>query len=313
LLPGLVAYSNIKLHKIWIPYAITNHHPIHPIGKTNEAVNENGMGESLDIFLRKDRSTMTTPHVLLLVSGQDQASSKTEALCEALYEKFGMRQVIVRSATAPADRLLSASTGESGNPVLYVVLGPSTPSTAVLERESAFPVLWLDATALSDPIAAALQIAKFCSLASPELRATVAKAVFSSRQACLVEDAQWRTQSAPYAVAIASCYDNQMQITGDNVAVQGRLRGKVRDIYFSPNQKNVLALVTTDRQSGFDRQLAQVPYKGAVLNLTSAFWFEATNHIIPNHLLSVPHPYVSIVRKCKPFPIEFVMRYVYSK
>jgi hypothetical protein len=251
---------------------------------------------------------MTTPTVLLLVSG-DQASSKTEALCEALYEKFGVKQAIVRSATAPADRLLSV--GESGNPVLYVVLGPSTPSTAVLETESAFPVLSMNATSLSDPIAAALQIAKFASLASPELRATVTKAVFSSRQAHLVEDAQWRTQSAPYSVAIATCYDSNMQITGDNVTLEGRIRGKVRDIYFSPNQKNVLALVTTDRQSGFDRMLAQVPYKGAVLNLTSAFWFEATQHIIPNHLLSVPHPYVSIVRKCKPFPIEFVMRYVF--
>jgi hypothetical protein len=252
---------------------------------------------------------MMTPTVLLLISGKDQASSKTEALCEALYEKYGIKQVIVRSATAPADRLLSA--GESVNPVLYVVLGPSTPSTAVLENESPFPVLSMDGAALSDPIAAALQIAKFASLASPELRATVTKAVFSSRQAHLVEDAQWRTQSAPYSVAIATCYDSKIQITGDNVAVEGRLRGKVRDIYFSPNQKNVLALVTTDRQSGFDRQLAQVPYKGAVLNLTSAFWFEATQHIIPNHLLSVPHPYVSIVRKCKPFPIEFVMRYVF--
>jgi len=69
-----------------------------------------------------------------------------------------------------------------------------------------------------------------------------------------------------------------------------------------------LALVTTDRQSGFDRMLAQVPFKGAVLNLTSAFWFDQTKHIIPNHLISVPHPYVSICRKCKPFPIEFVVR-----
>jgi hypothetical protein len=251
----------------------------------------------------------TAPHVLLLVSGKDHDSSKIEALCEALCERFGISQVIVRSATAPADRLLSA--GAQGDPVLYVVLGPSTPSTAVLEIESTVPVLSLDTTATLDPAAAALQIAKFCSLASPELRATVARTVFSNRQACLVEDAQWRTQSAPYSIAIATCYDNQMQITGDNVAVEGRIRGKVRDIYFSPNQKNVLALVTTDRQSGFDRQLAQVPFKGAVLNLTSAFWFETTKHIIPNHLLSVPHPYVSIVRKCKPFPIEFVMRYVH--
>ena len=104
---------------------------------------------------------------------------------------------------------------------------------------------------------------------------------------------------------IASCYDGKLQITGDLVPLEGRQRGKVRDRYFL---NDCLAMVTTDRQSGFDRQLALVPYKGAVLNLTSAFWFDQTKDIIPNHLISVPHPYVSIVRKCKPFPIEFVVR-----
>jgi hypothetical protein len=55
--------------------------------------------------------------------------------------------------------------------VLYVVLGPSTPSTAVLETESAFPVLSLDATVLSDP-AAAFRLPSSAA-SSPELRATV--------------------------------------------------------------------------------------------------------------------------------------------
>ena len=91
----------------------------------------------------------------------------------------------------------------------------------------------------------------------------------------------------------------------DSEGFPNRQRGKVRDRY---DLGDFLALVTTDRQSGFDRMLAQVPFKGAVLNLTSAFWFEQTKHIIPNHLVSVPHPYVTIARKCKPFPIEFVVR-----
>lgn len=54
--------------------------------------------------------------------------------------------------------------------------------------------------------------------------------------------------------------------------------------------------------------LAKVPYKGQVLNLTSAYWFEETKDIIPNHIISIPHPNVSIVKKCTPFPIEFVVR-----
>ena len=54
--------------------------------------------------------------------------------------------------------------------------------------------------------------------------------------------------------------------------------------------------------------LAKVPYKGQVLNLTSAYWFEQTKDIIANHLMHVPHPNVSLVKKCTPFPIEFVVR-----
>lgn len=111
---------------------------------------------------------------------------------------------------------------------------------------------------------------------------------------------------------IVAAYDASLQISGDKVvfdAAKGvapaRLTGKVRDRY---DLGTKLALVTTDRQSGFDRHLASVPFKGQVLNLTSAYWFDLTKDIIPNHLLSVPHPNVSIVKKCTPFPIEFVVR-----
>lgn len=81
--------------------------------------------------------------------------------------------------------------------------------------------------------------------------------------------------------------------------------GKVRDTY---DLGDCLILITTDRQSAFDRVIASVPYKGQVLNLTSAFWFEQTEHIIPNHMLSVPDPNVMIAKKCDVFPIEFVVR-----
>ena len=118
-------------------------------------------------------------------------------------------------------------------------------------------------------------------------------------------------QARTYAREIESSYDGEKQITGEKVSFSDsskapvRISGKVRDRYDCGDK---LALVTTDRQSGFDRMLALVPYKGAVLNLTSAYWFERTKHIIPNHLISVPHPNVSVVKKCTPFPIEFVVR-----
>ena len=81
--------------------------------------------------------------------------------------------------------------------------------------------------------------------------------------------------------------------------------GKVRDRYDLGDR---LALITTDRQSAFDRVLAAVPFKGQALNLTSAWWFDQTRHIVPNQVLSIPDPNVTIAEKCTVFPIEFVVR-----
>jgi len=81
--------------------------------------------------------------------------------------------------------------------------------------------------------------------------------------------------------------------------------GKVRDVY---TVGDYTLIVTTDRQSAFDRLLACVPFKGQVLNLVSAFWFEATRHIVPNHLVEIPHPSLLIAHRCKPFLAEIVIR-----
>ncbi len=67
-----------------------------------------------------------------------------------------------------------------------------------------------------------------------------------------------------------------------------------------------IAIVTTDRQSAFDRLLAAVPFKGRVLNATSAWWMAQTAHVARNALLAVPHPNVALMRKCTVFPVEFV-------
>ena len=84
-----------------------------------------------------------------------------------------------------------------------------------------------------------------------------------------------------------------------------KYQGKVRDRY---DLGDKFALVTTDRQSAFDRVLATIPFKGQVLNQTGAWWFEQTKDIIANHILDIPDPNVTIAEKCKPFPIEFVVR-----
>ena len=61
-------------------------------------------------------------------------------------------------------------------------------------------------------------------------------------------------------------------------------RGKVRDTY-SIDDKTLL-MVATDRISAFDVVLPTgIPSKGKVLNRISAFWFDKTKHIVPNHLI----------------------------
>jgi phosphoribosylaminoimidazole-succinocarboxamide synthase len=62
-------------------------------------------------------------------------------------------------------------------------------------------------------------------------------------------------------------------------------RGKVRDIYDLDDR---LLIVTTDRISAFDVILPTgIPDKGAVLTQLSAFWFEKTGDIVPNHFIRV--------------------------
>ena len=81
--------------------------------------------------------------------------------------------------------------------------------------------------------------------------------------------------------------------------------GKVRDTYILPDKR---IIITTDRQSAFDRVLGHIPFKGAVLNELANFWFERTSDIIGNHMISVPDPNVSIVKNCELVPIEMVVR-----
>src|SRR3989344_8068567 len=82
-------------------------------------------------------------------------------------------------------------------------------------------------------------------------------------------------------------------------------QGKVRDIYILGDKR---IFITTDRQSAFDKVLGLIPFKGQVLTALSAFWFEKTKDIIPNHLITVADPNVLLVRNCNVLPIEMVVR-----
>jgi len=86
----------------------------------------------------------------------------------------------------------------------------------------------------------------------------------------------------------------------------GKTSGKVRDWYNLSGEERLI--ITTDRLSAFDRILAQVPYKGQVLNQLAAWWFEKTEDIIPNHILSLPDPNASVVTTARPFKVEVIVR-----
>ena len=61
-------------------------------------------------------------------------------------------------------------------------------------------------------------------------------------------------------------------------------RGKVRDVY---DLGEMLLLVATDRLSAFDCVFPDpIPDKGKVLNQLSAFWFERTQSVVPNHVIA---------------------------
>ncbi len=92
-----------------------------------------------------------------------------------------------------------------------------------------------------------------------------------------------------------------------NLPLPGKTRGKVRDWYDMPDAGQRL-IVTTDRLSAFDRILYRVPYKGQVLNQLSAWWFDQTKDIIPNHIISLPDPNASLVTKVEPIMVEVVVR-----
>ncbi len=84
-------------------------------------------------------------------------------------------------------------------------------------------------------------------------------------------------------------------------------RGKVRDVY-KLNEKTI-GIVVSDRISAFDYIMKQaIPFKGQILNQLSAFSFGVVEDILPSHIIDVPHPNVTIAKKCTPIPIEIVIR-----
>lgn len=87
---------------------------------------------------------------------------------------------------------------------------------------------------------------------------------------------------------------------------QSFYRGKVRDVYSFSDR---IIMVASDRISAFDVILPRpIPYKGQVLNQIAAHFLKSTADIVPNWLLSVPDPNVSVGLRCEPYAVEMVVR-----
>jgi len=84
-------------------------------------------------------------------------------------------------------------------------------------------------------------------------------------------------------------------------------RGKVRDVYTIADE--YLVMIASDRLSAFDVVLPKpIPYKGQVLNQIASKFLKATADILPNWVVSVPDPNVTIGMRCEPFKVEMVIR-----
>lgn len=105
-------------------------------------------------------------------------------------------------------------------------------------------------------------------------------------------------------------------ITNTNLQLKQISKGKVRDTYELPDGN--LLMIATDRLSAFDVVFGQgIPYKGQVLNMLSAFWFQKLSSVVPHHMISTEIPSglpvwlnnrAMVVKKCTPVKMECVVR-----
>ena len=120
----------------------------------------------------------------------------------------------------------------------------------------------------------------------------------------LVEGGYWEMKTEEGLVEkIKSQLENTIDKT--NLGFGKRYEGKVRDSYFLDDR---IIMIATDRISAFDKVLGTIPFKGQLLNQLSAFWFNETRNIVQNHLVDVPDPNTSIVKRYYPLPLEIIVR-----
>ncbi len=286
----------------------------------------------------------TVSPVVPILMGSASDTKHCEKISNAL-KSFGIEaELRIASAHKVPHRLLDVLAAYESDPrpkVYIAVAGRSNALSGVLDCAVTGPVIscppYSDSFAgadlfssirmpggvapslVLDPAGAALCAAKILGVSCPDVRAKVKALQEANQKRLIADDAAIVARS--YLPRIAKARENNLPLDSTDTsivfgsaangpAIGAKNEGKVRDRYEfrGVNGERYVALVTTDRQSAFDRVLATVPFKGAVLNLVSAWWFDQTKHILPNHVVAVPHSNVTIAMQCKPFPVEFVVR-----
>jgi len=84
-------------------------------------------------------------------------------------------------------------------------------------------------------------------------------------------------------------------------------KGKVREVYSI--RDNYLVMIASDRLSAFDVIMPrQIPFKGQILNQIASKMLAATEDLVPNWVVDVPDPNVTVGIRCEPFKVEMVIR-----
>lgn len=82
----------------------------------------------------------------------------------------------------------------------------------------------------------------------------------------------------------------------------------LHDVY-ETNERDKLVWVATDRQTAFEnRTIAGVPFKGQAINMISQWWFEQTQDLVDNVMISTPDPRVNITEKVDSLSFDLNVR-----
>lgn len=93
--------------------------------------------------------------------------------------------------------------------------------------------------------------------------------------------------------------------------------GKVRDLYLSDDDSDLVLMVASDRVSAYDHVLAPgIPDKGRVLTAMTLWWLDRLSDIVPNHVVTasgpaIPQPVAGralLCRRLQMLPVECVAR-----